>query len=125
MKEFFCSKEEICSFAGDVVTLQACGGEELSAAPVEWSCSDPSVVRIRSFAGDEGGFADKVLLTLLKEGSAEVTASLDGQEATCQVTVRRINHADPEEKMNFTAGICTPTPGFPTGLEPLRWLWPE
>lgn len=84
MKEFFCSKEEICSFAGDVVTLQACGGEELSTAPVEWSCSDSSVVRIRSFAGDEGGFADKVLLTLLKEGSAEVTASLDGQEATAR-----------------------------------------
>ena len=116
MKEFFCSKEEICSFAGDVVTLQACGGEGLSAAPVEWSCSDPSVVRIRSFAGEEGGFADKVLLTLLKEGSAQVTASLDGQEATCQVKVRSLKHAGPEEKMNYYRGDMHAHTGYSDGV---------
>ena len=116
MEGFQCSKEKISSFAGDVVTLQLCAGEDLSGAPVLWRCSDSSVVRIRSFEGEKGGFSDKVLLTLLKEGTARVTVSLGGQEAECQVKVHSIKHADPEEKMNYYRGDMHAHTGFSDGV---------
>ena len=98
------------------MTLQLCAGEDLSGAPVLWRCSDPSVVRIRSFEGEKGGFSDKVLLTLLKEGCAQVTASLDGREAECQIKVHSIKHAGPDEKMNYYRGDMHAHTGFSDGV---------
>ena len=110
------SKEKICSFAGDVVALQLCGRDHLENAPVRWMSSDETVVRIRNFIGEEGGFSDKVLLTLLKEGTAQVTASLDGEMASCPVKVHCIKHADPEGKMNYYRGDMHAHTSFSDGV---------
>lgn len=98
------------------MTLQLCGEDQLENAPVRWMSSDETVVRIRNFIGEEGGFSDKVLLTLLKEGTAQVTASLDGETASCPVAVRHIRHADPEEKMSYYRGDMHAHTGFSDGV---------
>ena len=77
------SKTKIESFAGNVIPLRLCGGEEYGNEEIHWECTS-SCIGLRTFAGEaNGGFSDGVLLTLLSEGEGVVTAALDGVVYRC------------------------------------------
>lgn len=98
MARLVLSKNEINSFIGDIITLGISGVEDFSA--VVWTTSDPEVVKIREFDDYKKG----VLVTLLNEGRAEISAAADGETAVCNVSVRPGKQADPNGKFNYYMG---------------------
>lgn len=84
------SETELSSYVGDVLPLRLCAVPEGGSPPLRaaWSVRG-DCVHLRSFAGGEPDcFEDGVLLTLLSEGEAEVTAEAEGERYTCRVRVR-------------------------------------
>ena len=70
------AEEKIKSFCGNVVPLWL-EGEGLAEQPVLWSCDGEDVLLLRTFSHEKGAesAANGVLLTLMKAGTAVVTAS--------------------------------------------------
>ncbi len=99
------SKRQIKTFAGDVVSLRLISQEDISRADIRWTTTDPDIVSIRTFRGnDDDSFSDGVLLTMLSEGNCDITAELDGSTFSCPVTVRIMNTAYPSEKFEYFFG---------------------
>ncbi len=96
------SKTKIESFCGDVVPLRLLGGAPGSPA-VTWS-ADGGCVRVRSFADEPEPFTEGVLLTLMKPGSAAVTASCGGETYTCAVEVRERKAAASGPDLDYFIG---------------------
>lgn len=98
MAQLVLSKNEISSFVGDIRTLSISGAEDLSA--VLWTTSDPEIVKIREFEDYKKG----VLVTLLKEGNAVISAALGTETVKCSVAVRPGQQADPNGEFNYYMG---------------------
>ena len=98
MRQLTLSKKEINSFAGDIRTLSITGVEDCSA--VTWAASDPETVKIREFDDYKKG----VLVTLLKEGCAVISAACGTETAKCTVSVRAGQKADPDGAFNYYMG---------------------
>ena len=59
---------------------------------VEWTCSNPAVVAIKSYSngtGDPEGYNGRVEIQPLAEGTATVTAKYAGLTKSCEITVTR------------------------------------
>ena len=98
------SHYSIESYCGNVLPLRLLGGPTYGKEAITWSC-DQDCVQITSFAGEDNGcFTDGVLLTLLKPGKAVVTATLDGKEYHCQVSVREMKTASSGKHLNYYIG---------------------
>lgn len=91
--------QSINSYCGNVVPLRLLGGPAYGNEPITWRC-DQDCVQLTSFAG----FTDGILLTLLKPGSAVVTATLNGQEYCCQVSIREMKTASSGSHLNYYIG---------------------
>ncbi len=98
----YLSKNQIFSFCGDVVCLKLKSDEDIERANIVWE-TDSDVVEIKEFQGDFS-FNDGVLLVLRKEGEATVSATLDGEEYSCRVTVSERQKAAEGEAMNYYIG---------------------
>lgn len=98
------SSKEISSYCGNVVPLRLVGGPSYGKEAITWCC-DQDCVQITSFAGEEDGcFTDGILLTLLTPGRAVVTATLDGEEYRCQVSVRKMKTASSGKHLQYYRG---------------------
>jgi len=97
------SKTMISSFEGDIIPITLTGNEDISQADIKWSVENDCIV-IRTFEGDNFGFTNGVLVTLVKEGSSKVYADLDSVRYSCDVSVRKRKQADPNGKFNFYFG---------------------
>ena len=98
MTKLFLSKNEINSFAGDIRTLSIGGSADIPS--VIWTTSDPEIAKIREFDDYKKG----VLVVLLKEGRAVISAALGSETAQCTVTVRPSQKADPDGEFNYFLG---------------------
>ena len=104
------SKQSISTFCGDIATLQLVSDIDLSNAPIKWETTDDTVVSIREFCegkcsvyqkdGSYSAFNDGILLTMLKSGDAKITASLNGETYSCDVSVRAAKSAKVTDKFN-------------------------
>ena len=77
---------------GETLQLAVTVEPQLPAGPkVIWSSSDPDVATVTT--GDEvaadGTYLPAGLVTAVAEGEATITASIEGKEATCTVTVKK------------------------------------
>ena len=97
------SSSEIKSFCGDVVPLRLPSEEDISQADIRWS-TEGDAVRIRMFDEGEFSFRNGVLLTLMKPGTAAVTAELDGVRYVCNVLVHEMHRASSEDELNYYVG---------------------
>lgn len=99
------SEEKIESFCGNVIPL-CLEGDGLAQQPVTWSCEGDDVLLLRTFSHEKGveSAANGVLLTLTKPGNATVTASLDGEEYRCRVSVREMVCAQPDTPLQYYVG---------------------
>lgn len=115
MSVYQLSRTAIESFCGDIITLQFLGGPDLSQAPIVWESDNPDCVHIRSWEDCPDGFRDGVLLVLMREDSACVSATLDGKSLYCQITVHPLRHASSEEQMQYYRGDMHSLTGFSDG----------
>ena len=102
------SAKNIHSFCGDVVPLHIGFDSEehamLSRADITWH-TDSDAVRIRDFRGeDRMCFHLGVLLELRHVGTATVTATYEGRDYTCFVTVTEPVTCTSEEAVEYYAG---------------------
>ena len=97
------SKTRIQSFCGDVLPLRLLGGKPYSQDAITWR-TDSDCVRIKSFADAAEPFTDGVLLTLLKAGTATVTASFEGKEYPCTVEVHERMQAASGKDLDYFVG---------------------
>ena len=124
------SKSQIESWCGNVLPLRLLGAAEYGNDPITWSCDSPCV-QITSFANDpDGSFTDGVLLTLLAEGQATITASFGDAQYTCQVSVHEMRKAVSGKELNYYTGdfhdhsckshkkeeVCSRTTEYPRDL---------
>jgi len=96
------SKDKIESFCGDVLPLRL-----FSDAPTDRICweVEGDAVQLRSFSEEEElPFDTGVLLTLLRPGTAVVTATADGEVCRCQVTVTKRLCASSDDEMQYFIG---------------------
>ena len=99
----YLSKTTLESYRGDILPLQllSSDGIDLTQAPIQWS-TDPAMVKIRTFeAGSVQNLRNGVLLTLLRPGTTEITATLCGEVYTCAVTIREAKAASSEDPMEY------------------------
>ena len=85
---------------GETLQLAVTVEPQLPAGPkVIWSSSDPDVATVTT--GDEvaadGTYLPAGLVTAVAEGEATITASIEGKEATCTVTVKKGGETEEEE----------------------------
>jgi hypothetical protein len=93
------------SFVGNVTPLWLVCDEDISKTEILWRVDDASVVSLRDFAGeDPQSISHGVLLTLKKAGSASVTATLDGVDYVCSVSVREMKTAKAGEPLQYFFG---------------------
>lgn len=86
--EIMLSQTVITSFVGNVMPLRLLGVAEYAMEDITWTVSDPCV-QLTSFEKAESEpFTDGVLLTFLKAGTAQVTATYQGNTYCCQISVR-------------------------------------
>jgi len=98
------SRERIDSFCGNVLPLRLLSASDLSAAQIFWR-TEGEAVALRTFSEEEEfPFNDGVLLTLMKPGKARVLAELNGAEYACDVTVRPIKTAAPDDTLHYYIG---------------------
>ena len=102
------SCKTITSFCGDVLPLHLSFDSQehktLAQADISWY-SDNTAVRVRDFAGeDRMCFRNGVLLELCSVGNATVTATYEGQEYTCAVTVVEPKTCTSEEATEYYVG---------------------
>ena len=88
---------------GETLQLAVTVEPQLPAGPkVIWSSSDPDVATVTT--GDEvaadGTYLPAGLVTAVAEGEATITASIEGKEATCTVTVKKGSVAVSEIKLD-------------------------
>jgi len=94
----------IDSYCGNVLPLRLLGGPEYGQEPITWRC-DGQCVQLTTQNGEEKGcFTDGVMLTLLKPGQATVTATFEGKEYSCAVSVRAMKVASSDDTMNYYIG---------------------
>ena len=124
------SKSQIESWCGNVLPLRLLGAAKYGNDPITWTCDSPCV-QITSFADDpDGGFTDGILLTLLAEGQATITASFGDAQYTCQVNVHEMRKAVSGKELNYYTGdfhdhscnshkkeeVCSRTTEYPRDL---------
>lgn len=98
------SFERIDSYAGDVLPLRLLVEEDFTKEEITWKTDDPCV-QIKRYEGKyEASFTNGVLLTLLYPGKANVTATMDGVEYTCPVTIHECKTHSSEEEFNYYIG---------------------
>lgn len=99
------SEEKIESFCGNVIPLYL-EGEGLAELPVCWECDSDEILLLRTFSHEKGAesAANGVLLTLMKAGSATVTAKINGEAYSCLVSVREMRKATPETPLQYYVG---------------------
>ena len=98
------SFDKIDSYAGDVLPLRLLVEDEFSKEDITWKTDDPCV-QIKTYVGKyESSFTNGVLLTLLYPGKANVTATCDGVEYTCPVTIHECETHSSEEEFNYYIG---------------------
>lgn len=98
MSQLVLSKKEINSFVGDIRTLAVSGTENFSA--VKWTVSNPEIAKIREFDDYKKG----VLVTLLKEGDAVISATLGTETVSCSIVARPGQTSDPNGEFNYYMG---------------------
>lgn len=91
------TKTEIDSFTGDVVSLRLLNGDAPQSAV--WSVSGDAI-KLRVFET----VPSAVLVQLLCEGTATVTADDGTQKYTCTVKVHTMHHAAADEPMQYYFG---------------------
>ncbi|MBQ9922552.1 MAG: discoidin domain-containing protein [Clostridia bacterium] len=95
------SHEKLASFIGDILPLRLIADEDITKADITWTVSGKCVM-LRKFSGIQySGEAftdtendhyrdvqlnDRVLVTFLSEGTAEICAEIEGEKYTCTVT---------------------------------------
>lgn len=99
---YMLSKTKIVSYEGDIIPLVLSGGD-LTNENISWTVKGDCAL-IRTFEGDNFGFSNAVLISLLAEGCAQVSAQLGGKEYVCDVTVRKRRQADANGDFNFYVG---------------------
>ena len=106
------SKNEISSFAGDVVPLYLVSDEETRFADIKWSV-EGDTCHIRGFSGSaRGAFNDGVIVTLDKVGTGKVTAEYKGERYTATVTAREMKRYTGGE-LNYYVGDLQFENGLP------------
>lgn len=100
------SEEKIESFCGNVIPLYLVGEEGLAQREIVWTCDNEDALLMRTFSHEKGAesAAHGVLLTLMKEGKANVTASLDGVEYSCEITIREMKRATADTPLQYYVG---------------------
>ena len=97
-------RDKVRSFVGDVFPLWLDGDRDLVNKRVDWSVrGDCAVIRQYTPSGD--GFYHGVLVTLVAEGEARITASCEGQEIVAEVSAYRTPTAKPERMNFYTADL--------------------
>lgn len=95
------SKNCITTFSGDVVSLELVSSFDISNCDITWKSDDESICFIRDFKTQgKPNFSDGVLLVMIKEGKTAVTASFDGKEYRCEISVNDIKKASKNDKLN-------------------------
>ncbi|MBE6712254.1 MAG: discoidin domain-containing protein [Ruminococcaceae bacterium] len=98
------SFEKIDSYVGDVLPLRLLGDEDFSKEDITWKTDDPCV-QIKTYVGKyEASFTNGVLLTLLYPGKANVTATFNGVEYTCPVSIHERRTYSSDEEFNYYIG---------------------
>ena len=98
------SREVISSFVGDVLPLSLVGEGIDHHSAVEWSV-EGDAASVRGFDTDNKyAFKNGVLVTLIKEGEAVVTAHFGAESYTARVVARPMKHAQSSEEMGYYFG---------------------
>lgn len=98
------SKKKIETYRTNVLPLRLLGETNLESADIKWSVLGDSV-SLRTFENEESHpFNNGVLLRCERVGDSTVTATLDGNEYTCTISVREMCHAEKDGKLNFYRG---------------------
>lgn len=98
------SREEIRSFAGDVVALRLESEEDISREEITWR-KDSDRIKFKTFTDDEHfPFGNGVLITLLEEGESAVSAEYDGKIYTCRISAHKRIEAKSSDAMNYYVG---------------------
>lgn len=112
------TSETITSFVGDVLPLRLVSDTDITNAPIKWSVSGECVM-LRKFSGeclarqkfiDENNdryrdrrLCDRVLITLVSDGKAEICAEYDGEKHICTVTATKRKPL-PDTRPNYYIG---------------------
>lgn len=107
------SKTKIESYVGNVLPLRLISDKNIENEDIRWSVFGDAV-SIRSFADDEEHpFSDGILLRFDRVGESTVTASFNGDEYTCGISVREMVKASSEDDLNYYRGdLHTHTTGI-------------
>lgn len=98
------SKTKIDSYVGNTLPLRLLSDENIELADIKWSVMGDAIT-LRTFEDDaEHPFRDGVILRFVKEGTATVTATLDGKSYTANISSREMKHADPDGEFNYFRG---------------------
>ncbi len=93
------SKTEINSYCENVLPLYFVSDKDISKDEIVWK-TDSDAVHIKTYSDDsEFPFSDGVLLTLMKEGTATVTATHGGADYVCKVNVRARRTANKTDEL--------------------------
>jgi len=98
------SKNSISSFLGDAQALFLESDADISKENIKWSSSDPDIVAVCELHGNPPDINNGVVLTLNKVGCATVSAELNGETFSCEVSVRERSHPENFEKLNYYLG---------------------
>lgn len=95
---------DIHSFVGNVLPLRLLGVEAYGMEEIRWEVSAPCV-QLTTFDQDEAApFTDGVLLTLLFEGEATVTAVYQEQAYSCCVLIRKRMQIPSQKGLSYYVG---------------------
>lgn len=98
------SKTSIESYVGNTMPLRLLSDENIETADIKWTVTGDAVT-LRTFEDDgEHPFRDGVILRFVKVGDATVTATLDGESFTTEITSREMKHSDSDAEFNYYRG---------------------
>jgi len=98
------SVTHIRSFVGDVLPLRLLGAAEYGMEHIEWAAA-AGCVQITAFdQAAKDPFTDGVLLTLLEEGEAWVTATYRNETYSCRVCVHERMHTPSQKGLAYFIG---------------------
>ncbi len=95
------SQQTISSYVGDVVPLFLRGDGVDQHTDVAWTCEGDAVTLRRFDSADEFAFRNGVLLSLIKEGTATVIATCNGQEYRATIHTRPMKQASDEDVLHY------------------------
>lgn len=99
------SHDSIHSFKGNVLPLYLVSDKDLSKEDITFYSDDEDVVILHTFKGeDPQSIAHCALLTLVGVGSTTVRATYGEEQFVCEVTVREMKHATPDEPLQYFLG---------------------